>query len=74
MIGEHCSAKEVVMAVQEFVETLEQGLLSEDEDSQEQSSIAQQVNRVLCLYSAGECIEMHLNTYKLKYQSYTQAT
>ncbi|OBZ77602.1 hypothetical protein A0H81_02402 [Grifola frondosa] len=53
-MGKRCNAKEVVMATQEAIESLERHLQTEDEDEQEPSrlSTANELSRLLRLYGA----------------------
>ncbi|KAI0042820.1 hypothetical protein FA95DRAFT_1499530, partial [Auriscalpium vulgare] len=52
-IGQHCSAKEIVIAVQESTERVG-GIVDEDQADEGHVSLAMQVARIMALYASGE--------------------
>lgn len=54
LVGNNCSVKEVIIAIQEAVERIQSSLYSEDDDEEERTSFVAQLDSLISLYASCE--------------------
>jgi hypothetical protein len=54
LVGSNCSAKEVIIAVQEALERIQSSFYSEDDDEEKRISVVGQLDSLISLYASCE--------------------